>query len=239
MPYPLIGITSYRQNNERGLPVLSLNEAYVRAVSEAGGLPIIIPLGIDNTKIKKLIQGLDGVLFSGGGDVSPDLYGTESQPEVKSIDLDRDRVEIQLVHEVVERGLPFFGICRGIQIINVALGGTLYPHIPDQLVGAINHPYIEGKPRDYLAHDVTVEPNACLAKILEQPRIKVNSMHHQGILSLASRLVATAHAPDGLVEGVELKGKQFGLAVQWHPECLTQYEPMRALFRTFVEAATR
>ena len=239
MPLPLIGITSHRQTDERGLDVHSLGDAYVKAISEAGGVPLIIPIGMENTKINQLIQRLDGVLFSGGGDVSPDLYGGESHPEVKLIDRDRDRIEIQLVHEIVERGLPFFGICRGIQIINVALGGTLYTHIPDQLINALNHTYIEGKPRNYLAHDVFVEPNTRLAKILGQPRIKVNSMHHQGISSLASPLVATAHAPDGLVEGVELESKQFGLAVQWHPECLTQYEPMRTLFRTFVEAATR
>lgn len=239
MPTPLIGITSYRQTNERDLPVLSLGEAYIKAVLEAGGLPMIIPLGMEDATLKNLIQHLNGVLFSGGGDVAPDLYSSKSHPEVNFIDRDRDRIEIQLVQQVVDRGLPFLGICRGIQIINIALGGTLYTHIPDQLVGAVNHPYIEGKPRDYLAHDVLIEPNSRLAKILVQPRIKVNSMHHQGISRLASCLVATAHASDGLIEGVELKGKNFGLAVQWHPECLTQNEEQMTLFRSFVEAATR
>ena len=239
MTSPIIGITSYRQEDDRGLPVLSLGEAYVKAISQAGGLPVLIPLGIHQSEIKDLIPRLDGILLSGGGDVAPALFGAENHPKVISIDPDRDQVETQLIQMGIENGLPFLGICRGIQILNVALGGTLYTHIPDQLDGAVHHPYIPGKPRDYLAHDVRIEPNSFLSAILTQSLVMVNSMHHQGIARLASGLRPAAYAPDHLIEGVELENYRFGLGVQWHPECLTQYESMRALFRSFVEAARK
>ena len=239
MTLPIIGITSYRQDDDKGLPVLSLGEAYVKAISQVGGLPVLIPLGILQSEIKALITHLDGILLSGGGDVAPALFGAEDHPEVISVDPDRDRVEIQLVQMGIEKGLPFLGVCRGIQILNVALGGTLYTHIPDQLDGAVHHPYIPGKPRDYLAHDVRIEPNSLLSEILSQSQVMVNSMHHQGIARLATGLRPAAYAPDGLIEAVELENYRFGLGVQWHPECLTQYESMRAVFRYFVEASRK
>lgn len=239
MGSPLIGITTYRQSNQGGFPIFSLAEAYVQAITQTGGVPVLIPLGLSESTILDLLPHLDGILFSGGGDVAPDCFDGIPHPEVNFIDIDRDRVEIRLVQEVIKINMPFFGICRGIQVINVALGGTLYTHIPDQLTGAVQHPYIDGNPRDYLAHEVHTKPGSHLARIMGQSSIMVNSMHHQGIARLASGLIPTAFAPDGLMEGVELEGCRFGLGVQWHPECLTQYETMSALFRSFVEAAKK
>ncbi len=239
MSSPLIGITTYRQTHEEGFPLFSLPEAYVQAISQAGGLPVLIPLGLQENLVKHLLLHLDGILFSGGGDVAPDRFGAEPHPEVNFVDHDRDRVEIQLVRDVIEKGLPFLGICRGIQVVNVALGGTLYTHLPDQLNNALCHSHINSNPRDYLAHEVFIEPGSSLGEILEESRIMVNSMHHQGIACLAKDLKPTVHASDGLVEGVELKDYSFGLAVQWHPEWLTAHTQMRALFQSFVKAAAQ
>jgi len=239
MPAPLIGITTYRHTHQQAYPLISISEPYVQAISQVGGIPVLIPLGLPGNQIEAMLPRLDGVLFSGGGDIDPGLYGAESHPEVDSVDPDRDRVEIQLVREVVQNRIPFLGICRGIQVINVALGGTLYTHIPDQLAGAVHHPYIEGNPRDYLAHEVQIIPSSHLFRMVGQRDVLVNSMHHQGINRLAQGLVATSHASDGLIEGVELQDYNFGVAVQWHPEWLTSMSPMRALFRSFVDASGR
>ena len=237
MVSPLIGITTYRQAHEQDHQLISLAEAYVQAISHAGGTPILIPLGLPEGQLRSLPSHMDGILFSGGGDVAPDRYRAKSHPEVKHIDTDRDRVEIQLVLNAIDSRLPFLGICRGLQVINVALGGTLFTHIADQLTGAVHHPHRACHTRDYLAHEVIIESNSHLANISGQSRMMVNSLHHQGIATLAQGLQPVAHAPDGLVEGIELGDYPFGLAVQWHPEWLTEHAPMRAIFQSFVEAA--
>jgi putative glutamine amidotransferase len=237
----LIGITTYRGTNAYGNPILALPEHYVQAISQAGGNPILIPLGLPETQINSLVERLDGILFSGGGDIDPAVFGMETRTEVKGVDPDRDRVEIEMVTSAVSDGLPFFGICRGIQVINVALGGTLYTHVADEHPGAIKHQYYPDWPRDHLPHTVNIEPNSRLATILGTTAPAVNSLHHQGIREMASDLQAVGWAPDNLIEAIDLPGHPFGLAVQWHPEWLTNHattkEPMQALFRAFVEAA--
>jgi len=237
MMAPLIGITTYRHLNKQGYPLISLNEAYVQAVSQAGGIPILVPLGLPKNQIAAILLRLDGILFSGGGDIEPGRFGMEPHPEVTGVDLDRDRVEIALAQDAVQKGVPFLGICRGIQILNVALGGTLYTHIPDQVPGAVHPPYIEENPRDFLAHEVTIQAGTQLYKILGESQVRVNSLHHQGILDLAPGLVESAHASDGVIEAVEMPGHPFGVAVQWHPECIPSLAPMRALFKSFGVAA--
>jgi len=236
---PLIGITSYRHTNKFGYPIISLNEAYIQAVSQAGGIPVMIPLGLPEEQLEGMLAHLDGLVLSGGGDIAPERFGMESHPKVDGVDPDRDRVEIKVTRDAVQNGVPFLGICRGIQTLNVALGGTLYTHIPDQVPNAVHHPYIEGNSRGFLAHDVTVQSDSALAKILGDPNPMVNSMHHQGIFALAPGLVETAHAADGVIEAVELPDHPYGIAVQWHPECITELASMQALFRSLVVAATR
>ena len=122
MTLPLIGITTYRTNNAAGNPILALGEHYAQAISQAGGIPLLVPLGLPEAQLTALASRLDGILFSGGGDLDPDLFGMQSHSEVNGVDPDRDRVEIQMVQNAVAEGLPFFGICRGLQVINVALG---------------------------------------------------------------------------------------------------------------------
>jgi putative glutamine amidotransferase len=237
MKTPLIGITTYRTDNPYGNPILALGENYVQSLSKAGALPVMFPLGLPEDQLDAMISRVDGILFSGGGDMDPAIFGDEMTPKVNGVDPDRDRVEIQLIKTAVSRGLPFLGICRGLQVINVALGGTLYTHIEDQHPQALKHDYYPDWPRNHLPHKVKVDPDSRLAAILGSTKPDVNSLHHQGVCKLAPGLNPTACAPDGLIEAFEFPDDAFGLAVQWHPEWLQEHAPMRALFRAFVEAA--
>jgi putative glutamine amidotransferase len=238
MPKPLIGLTTTRMPNPDGRPTFAVNEPYVRAVSAAGGLPVLIPLTLSDDDLVGLLPRLDGILFTGGYDVDPRRYGSQPHPKVEKIDADRDRVELRLAQGVVEGGKPFLGICRGFQVLNVALGGSLYEHILDQLPGAIQHDR-HGDPRDFLSHSVSVEADSRLADILSGSQVQVNSLHHQGVRKLAPTLSPTAYATDGLIEAFELPGHPFGLAVQWHPEELQAHASMRSLFQAFVRSAAR
>jgi putative glutamine amidotransferase len=238
---PIIGLTAWRSESSSGSLQHTISESYIQALAEAGAAPVLIPLALSEEALDRIIQHLDGILFTGGGDVAPDRYGRgqdANHPKLGSVDVDRDRIELHLFLQAVRQKKPFFGICRGIQLINVALGGTLYIDITDELPGAVKHAFYAGYPRDYLGHTVQVTPGSRLERILGGNLIEVNSLHHQGVEVLAPSLQATAFAPDGLVEGVELNGYPFGVAVQWHPECMQQYAPMRALFSSFVEACT-
>jgi putative glutamine amidotransferase len=240
MAGPLIGVTpsrNARADGGSGAGDLSVPEAYLQALIEAGACPVVLPLGIAAQSVLELADRLDGILFSGGGDVDPARYADESGAPVHGVDADRDRVEIELLEAAVQRGLPFLGICRGIQVINVALGGSLYADIPSQLPGALKHDCYPDWPRDHLAHEVQIERGSRLARILDTPRPAVNSLHHQAVRQLAPGLRPLGHSPDGLVEAIELPNHPFGVAVQWHPELLTAFAPMRSLFLAFVEAA--
>jgi putative glutamine amidotransferase len=236
---PFIGITAPRIHNSVGAPMTALNEVYTRAVARAGAIPVIIPLGLPDETLHILLSRLDGVLFSGGGDVATSRYHGLDHPRVGDVDPDRDRVEVLLVEWVVQGGIPFLGICRGIQVINVALGGTLYSHIADQHAGAIKHDYYPDFPRDHPAHAVKITAGSRLAGILGVTQVQTNSLHHQGVQQPAPGLRALAHAPDGMVEAVECTGHPFGLAVQWHPEWMPDSLPMQALFRAFAAAASQ
>ena len=237
MVAPVIGLTMSRTTSQQGLPMMSITDAYVAAILEAGGIPVMIPLGISEEQVADITNRLDGVLFTGGGDVHPFKYGGQEHPLVNSVDEDRDRVEIELFQEIVQDQLPFLGICRGLQVINVACGGSLYEDIVDQRPGSFRHSYYPDWPRDYLAHNVKISEESRLAQIVGQTELQVNSLHHQGINLAASGLKVTAHAPDGVIEAVEMPAYPFGLAVQWHPEWLRDQEQMRAIFRAFIDAA--
>ncbi len=234
---PLIGITTKRQTNKFGYPEIASPESYSQAVLKAGGLPVLIPLGYPEKQLKQIIASLDGIIFSGGGDIEPHQYGSEMTEKVNTMDPERDRVEIQLVRDVIDSGTPFLGICRGQQVINVALGGTLYRDISEEHPNAIEHTYYPNWPWDHIPHTVQIEADSLLAEILGLKEVPVNSLHHQAIKEVAPSLVPIAYAPDGIVESVVLPDHPFGLAVQWHPEWMPKHEPMRALFRAFVNAA--
>jgi putative glutamine amidotransferase len=239
MPTPIIGLTTNNTENKYGFPIAALMHSYIAAVNEAGGAPVLIPSGLSEDACQSLLKGLDGILLTGGGDIAVERFGGEPHPRVDGVDPSRDEIEFALLKAVVESGQPFLGICRGLQVVNVALGGTLFTHISDQFPGAIKHDYDSGTERQFLAHTVVLEKNAHLPGILGEIQLPVNSLHHQGVKELAPVLRPAAYAPDGLVEGVELPNHPFGMAIQWHPEWLRDQPATQRLFRAFINAAGR
>jgi putative glutamine amidotransferase len=233
---PIIGITSGQVNNSYGQTTIQLTKAYVDSITQAGGVPVVIPSTLDPTALEVLYARLDGILFSGGGDIAVERFAGEVHPRVEDVDPGRDSVELSLLHEAAAGGKPFLGICRGCQLVNVGLGGSLYTHLADQLPGALDHSY-PGNMRAVLVHEVQVQEGTLAASVLEEPIIHVNSHHHQGLKEIAPRLRVAGRAPDGLVEAIELPEHPFGLAVQWHPEWLRDQQSTRNLFRKFVQAA--
>ncbi len=189
-------------------------------------------------QIPKALSTMRGILLSGGGDIGPSIYDGQSHPKVYGVNPARDNLEIGLANYCADHKIPLFGICRGLQIINVAFGGTLYTDIADQLTGALKHPCYPEYQRDYLAHSVMIKVSTHLTAITGQSQMKVNSLHHQGIKDLGTDLTPSAMAPDGLLEGIELMFHPFFLGVQWHPECLPNSPSDQALFSAFIRAAT-
>jgi len=233
---PIIGITTSHSNNSYGQAIVLLVQAYAQAIMQAGGVPVLIPSLIANDGWDSLYPRLDGILFTGGGDISLDFFKGDPHPRISDVDPQRDTVELNLLHASVADGKPFLGICRGCQLVNVGLGGTLYTHIPDQLPNALDHSY-PGDMRTVLVHEVRIEEGTHIADVLGEPIVNVNSHHHQGLKDIAPSLRVVGHSPDGLVEAIELPDHPFGLAVQWHPEWLTDQQSTRNLFKRFVEAA--
>ncbi len=233
---PLIGITTNQSKNQDNLPSVMLLQAYVGAVMQAGGAAVLIPSMLAEWGWESVYERVDGLLFSGGADLALDLFDGQPHPRVYGVDPLRDSVELSLFRAAIRDGKPLLGICRGIQLVNVALGGTLYTHLRDQFPNALDHDY-PGNLRTALVHEVRLEAGTRLASIVGEAVLRVNSLHHQGLKDIAPALRVTAYAPDGLVEAVELPDHPFALAVQWHPEWLTDQQPTRNLFQAFVQAA--
>jgi len=238
MAYPIIGVTTYEGKNDNDLSIVALLRVYVDALVQAGGVPVLIPTCLTDETRRALCERLDGILFTGGGDIALDRFNGEPHPCVHNVDVERDSIEFSLLDTLVHDEKPFLGICRGFQVINVGLGGTLYTHIEDQMPGSLKHDCYPNFPRTYLAHKVTMEGGTRLANILGETVLSVNSLHHQGARDIPAALKPVGFAPDGLVEAIELTNHPFGFAVQWHPEWLTEQPAMRRLFRAFVEAAS-
>src|SRR5450759_1249784 len=238
MMQPIIGVTTYQGKNDDGFAIIALQRAYVDSLIQAGSVPVLIPSCLPSETFGPLLDRLDGILFTGGGDIAVNLYGGKPHPRISDVDPERDSFELSLLELFIKNEKPFLGICRGFQMINVALGGTLYTDIEDQKRGAIKHDYYPECPRSYLAHKVDLKAGTRLAKIMGETDISVNSLHHQGAKDISWELIISAIAPDGLVEAVELPDHPFGIAVQWHPEWLKDQPVMRSLFTALVEAAS-
>lgn len=208
------------------------------AIEKAGGLPVLIPAGLETATLRQIYERLDGVLVPGGGDINPQQYGAAQHPLTAGIDDYRDAIESQVIRWAVEDDRPVLGICRGNQMVNVALGGTLIQDVPSETATPITHNHKAGAtPLVHHAHPVTVNPQSLLANILGAPETEVNSLHHQAVDQIAPGLKAVAWGPDGIVEALEMPGKRFVLSVQWHPENLVDDDPaMLNLFKTFVAA---
>src|SRR5580698_1633606 len=219
-----------------------MGRSYIEELRKVGAIPWIIPLiPHDTDTLQHIFDRLDGVFITGGVDVDPSHYGESKLPLCGVTDPDRDTVEIALLRHALDRNLPILAVCRGIQILNVTCGGTLYQDVTAQVPAAMKHDYfptLEQPSRKFLAHDITVKSGSRLGRILGDAVVPVNSMHHQAIKDLAPNLSATAYAPDGIIEGVEELDERYLIAVQWHPEELTETHPgMARLFTTFAEAS--
>jgi putative glutamine amidotransferase len=225
-----------------GLPVSSvMNHRYFEALAMVGGVPWMVPLieSVPDT-LRAIYERLDGVFIAGGVDVDPDSYGEERHELCGNTDLARDRVELQFTRWALADGKPMLGVCRGMQILNTATGGTLFQDCAALYPDSLKHDYFPtaGFARDYLAHDIRIEPGTRLHGVFGSERAPVNSMHHQGIRELGDGLVASAWAPDGLIEAVEHEEHGFAIGVQWHPEMLIERDAAtRRLFEAFIEAS--
>jgi putative glutamine amidotransferase len=237
---PLIGITTGHLTSKDGWKHHSAYVCNAESVERAGGLPVLIPCGLHPDTLRAIYQHVDAVLIPGGGDIDPQRYGADKHPLTDRIDAERDHTELTVVRWAVEDDLPLFGICRGHQVVNVALGGTLIQDIPSLVTTTINHDTPDEAPRSFRAHEVSIDPSSRLAEIVGVTTLPVNSYHHQSVEQAAPAFCVTAYAPDGVVEAIELPEKRFVLSVQWHPEDLAaDTEVMQRLFDAFVDAARR
>lgn len=237
---PRIGVSGVLRSWD-GVERTGVNAAYVRALLAAGGVPLLLPPLMDGTMAARAIEGLDGLILTGGEDMDPTLYGAEPSPRLNPPSRERDLFELALFAAARHRELPVLGICRGIQVINVALGGTLYQDLPSERPVLVEHQPEGG--REQRCHRLRIQPGSRTALALGSTSVAVNSAHHQAIKDLAPGLIATAWTEDDVIEAAESRpGSHWLLAVQWHPEemCHREDEPDRGLFTALVrEARTR
>ena len=214
---------------------------YQEAIRRAGGEPWLLDQAVDQPQ--DVVRSADGLLLAGGGDVGPEIYGAAPHSTYDAAEPGRDAYEIELIQRALETDLPVFAICRGVQVLNVARGGTLVQDIPTELPGALEHKLTVPPNEPFtLAHEVWVEDGSLLATLFgdaadtESPQ--VNSRHHQAVKTLGEGLVAVATAPDGVIEAVEDPTRRFCVGVQWHPENFYRTGEFRALFEGFIKACT-
>ncbi len=234
---PQIALIATRQTHPKRAPTYEIPQAYLDAILTAGGLPMLLPTSLPLTALPELVNRFDGFVLSGGGDVDPAVYSGHLDTTIHSIDPERDAFELALIPLMLAADKPLLAICRGVQVFNVALGGSLYEDIASALPAAQRHDWYPNYPRDYLAHTVEIEPGSRLAEILGTHKLRTNSLHHQAIRQPAPALEVVAHAEDGVIEAVEMPGKRFAIGVQWHPECLPEEPAMQRLFKAFVIAS--
>lgn len=241
---PLIGIScsmgqaiySLHQDN---VPQLQhrLGDSYVKAVTQAGGVPVLLPNNADISTVEEIAAGLDGFLLSGGGDVDPAIFGQRATAQLGTVTPRRDEFELALARYLInETDKPVLGICRGIQVMNVAMGGTLYIDLPSE--GKLCHS-MSMYPRNIRTHDIKLVADSRMEQIMGVSG-RVNSFHHQAIHKVADCFAVSAWScDDNVIEAVELPGDRFVLGVQWHPEELTEFPEAQNLFRCFVEASAK
>lgn len=214
---PLIAVTtSLRPGGYLQLPQVQLNVQYVTAVEEPGGTALLVTPGHDEESIREVVSLAHGLLLTGGEDVHPSRYGQEPHPELGATNPPRDDMEFAALEEALRRRMPVLAICRGCQLLNVALGGTLYQDLESQRPGT--HTHEQDAPWNERWHRARVEPRSGLQRIFGTTELSINSFHHQAIRRLAPGLAATAWSEDGIIEGVEASGYPWVYGVQWHPE---------------------
>lgn len=218
-----------------------MGRRYVESLIVAGGAPVMAPVTLDERELRALYEQCDGVLLAGGGDVDPAEFREPTHEKTGRIDRERDHAEFAVSRWALADDKPLFGICRGIQALNVAQGGTLVQDIPSQWQSNLRHNgHYEGANRDEVLHTVHVEPQTRVWQMLGRSDVGVNSFHHQAVKQVAEGFVVTARSPDGIIEAIEDPAKRFAVAVQWHPEEMSATrQDMLDLFIVFVRAAAR
>lgn len=229
---PRIGITAYDVpasfSHWADMQCVMVPAGYTRAVAEAGGIPLVLPpIG----GMTELLDDLDALVMSGGSDIGSERYGEEPHPESLGVFPHRDEAELELLAEALRRGTPVLGICRGMQLLNVLLGGSLHQHLPDSVPDGALH---KAAPGTFARHAVQLEPGSRLADLIDRDA-QVHSCHHQAPNRIGEGLLVTARAPDGVVEGLELENASFAVGVLWHPE--EDAEGGGSLFRELVQQA--
>ena len=243
MPRPLIAVPAYpvKAGRVQGWekPGVAAPTPYMEALHRAGAREaILMPVAIDDTDASEVLERFDGLLLMGGGDLHPEEYGQERRDEVYGVIPHRDRFEVALARAAVARDLPTLAICRGHQVLNVALGGSLDQHISER-DGVLAHGK-PGVPGGSSVHDVDLEPGSRLAEAMDVTRASCSSHHHQAVDRVGDRLRVTARSPDGVVEGIELDGDAWIVGAQWHPEDTAATDAaQQRLFDTFVRQAAR
>lgn len=229
---PIVGVIPLWDDEKESIWMLP---GYMDGLRQAGGLPIMLPLTTDEREIEQLLDMVDGVLFTGGHDVSPEIYGEEPLDHTVVTCKKRDEMERIVLNKAMERDKSILGICRGIQFINAALGGTLYQNLPTQHPSDVEHH--QKPPYDVPVHNVHIVKNGPLFELLRKEELSVNSYHHQAIKELAPDLCVMAKSTDGLIEAVYKPDQKFLWAVQWHPEfSYLSDQSSREIFRAFVKS---
>ena len=232
---PIIGVMPLWDEAKKSVWIHS---GYIDGVVRAGGVPVLLPLTEDEDVFCRALEVCDGFLITGGQDVSPELYGETAKTGNIDTCLLRDKLETRGIKIALERDMALLGICRGLQFLNVSLGGTLYQDIPSEVGGALVH--LHTPPEEPVSHDVIIEPDTPLFSVLKKDRLSVNSFHHQGVRELPPVLKCMARATDGVLEAAYMPGKRFVWGVQWHPEMSfrTDENSVR-IFEAFVAGAKR
>jgi putative glutamine amidotransferase len=232
---PLIGLLCAHEREKRDQYYVTT--ANIQAIVQVGGIPVLIPYQ-PKEQVFRILEGLDGIMLPGGIDVDPNRYGEQPIVQCGSIDPHWDELDLWAAGFALERNMPVLAICRGCQVLNVALGGTLIQDIPAQIEGPLKHR--QEAPRWYATHDVSVQSASLLGRIWGTDPKRVNSYHHQAIGKVGNGLRIVASAPDGIIEAVESTEHRFVLGVQWHPELMVDHYPVATrIFEHFVQAAAK
>lgn len=239
MPIPMIGVSGSIDREETKQFIL---RDYLRCLTEVGSIPLLLSMDMTFPELTACVQRLDGLLLAGGSDIDPLNFNESPINELGEVNPLRDKAEIALVSAFYKAGKPIFGICRGLQVLNVALGGTVYQDLPSQYAGQDGIPPIahqQTSPPRYASHRAVLETNSLLYRLTGEATIRVNSFHHQAVRKLAPRLSACAHAEDGVIEAAEDESRAFVLGVQWHPERMAANDSVaKRLFEGFIRAAS-
>lgn len=236
---PLIGITSHIQKSENSpLGRSSIGNTYIDSITKTGGIPVILPVFMSDPEMEEYLKICDGFLFSGGIDISPQFYQEDAHEKLGETRMDLDRSQIPFMKKILEHQKPVLGICRGIQVLNVACGGTLYQDLSEHEGTCIKHFQQTGAPD--VSHQVTLDGDSILSDIFTS-RFWVNSYHHQAVKDPGTGVKVIAHSPDGIVEAVQLEDHPYGLGIQWHPEAMFAHGDlsMRPLFESFVRSCSK